>query len=610
MDILVKVKIDGKPHGLQFDSVQINHSLFTHCEINLQLSFDRFNSERVINDQVSKWIGKKLEIQIYDRIDTAIKKIYTGDIMKLSCSIDSVFITAYSEDHILSSVKKYKSYSQMDIIGIVNDIIKNSGIAKTNVKPPDSSLSFDFFQQYNETDYNCLKRLAKYDGCVFYNDGENFVYSNNPETAPNLQLELNNISDIALNLSVNNTNWFGMPYNYVKHTDQKSSEFIAPSIPFPKHPFGEITYNASKKIIGNNKENVFNELVNVRQSYEKFIKNQQLFSSGNMVKISGKSNHPLLSLGRNISCSTHTILKEQFIVSSISIVFDQNSYNSNFEAVTPDAILEPTNYETNNFFYDTANVIDNVDKEKLGRVQIQYLWDLEGKSHAWARISQFGAGNTKNGKSYGTHFTPRISDIVLVACENGDPSLPVIIGSLYHSEHKPDFKTNNGTEEILVLKTPQESEIRVLDKGGSEEIIIAMRDNTNIIHLELKQPQITIESLGGTIIVHSKNIKITADEKIEMKAKNIDITAEKNIKVEVGENYQNKVGKDYKLEVSSNSEEKVGQNKKLTAGMNLEVKAGTKAEISSGVQMKISSTQIESAAAAINVLKGALVQIN
>jgi type VI secretion system secreted protein VgrG len=249
-----------------------------------------------------------------------------------------------------------------------------------------------------------------------------------------------------------------------------------------------------------------------------------------------------------------------------------------------------------------AAVTDNKDPEKLGRIQLRYLWDLDGRALAWARLVQAGAGKTENGTSYGTHYTPRIGDHVLVGSENGDPSLPIVFGALYHSDHAPDFATENGTEEVLVVRTPNESTIRVLDKKGSEEVVVSMRDNKNLIRLELTQPRITIESVDGTIMVHSKAIHVTADEKLELKAKEIEVSADEDLKVTVG--------KDKKVSVGGNSEETVTSNKTVKAGKNFKAKAGMKAEMEGGIAVKIKSTEVETSAAATNTIKGALVKIN
>ena len=610
MDTIVKAKIGGKPHKLQFNNVRIRQNLFSHCEIVLQLSFDEHLSASVIDNAVNSWLGEELECSIIDRVDTKINKIYKGNIVNISSSSNKMELIALSEDHLLSAGGKYNSFVNMDVIGIAKDIIQKNGLKSTNVLAPTKSNKFIFFQQYDESDYNCLKRLAKYDGCVFYHDGEYFTYAGKPGVMGSVSLGLEEISGVRINLALDRTKWRGMPYNYTKHTEPADSEYISSPFTLPTHPFSQKAFDKSKKVFSSVTEELYNQAINDKSSFEAFLIKQQEYSAGKMVVVSGSTKNPMVSIGKIISCPKHSILANKLVVTSLYAIFQANEYKADFEAIAEGAIIEPNIDDSRKFIHDTARVIDNIDISTLGRVQIQYLWDLKGTAHTWARIAQFGAGMTAGGVSYGSHYTPRIGDHVLVACENGDPSLPIIIGSLYHSEHKPDFKTNNGTEEVLVVRTPQESTIRVLDKPGSEEVVISMKGDKNLIRLELKQPQITVESLNGTIILHSKFININADEKIKMTAKEVEMTASKNIKIAAGENYDLTTGKNYTLKVGGNSEEKVSSDKNVTVGSNSKKSVGANAEIKSGAKLKLNSVQIESAASAINVIKGALVQIN
>jgi type VI secretion system secreted protein VgrG len=579
MDIIVKATINGKPHGLQFHSAHISQSLFKHCEMTLELGFDDFKAESVMKDAASQWLGGILELIIMDRAISDIAKKYKGTILNMSATNSALTLFAVSEDRLLSSAKNYKSFSDMDIIGIVKDIVNSSGLNAQDIKAPNNSLKMKFFQQYDESHYDCLKRLARIDGCVFFHDGENFVYADKPNVMGNQSLKLEEVSDVSLNCNLDLTKWKGVPYDFVKHTTPSDSEYLSSPFTPPEHPYAKEAYNKSKTLFNSVTEELYNETITEKQKYESFLTKQQAFSAGNMLKVTGTTNHPMVSVGKTIDCEAQAILKNPVVVIGMDASFEGNVYSAQFEAIAEGAIIEPPLKKENlsKNVLEPAIVIDNNDPEALGRVQIQYIWDINGSAHTWSRIAQAGAGGN-NGVGYGTHFTPRIGDQVLVGCENGDSSHPIILGALYHSENKPDFVTPNGSEEVLVVKTPQESTIRVIDKSGSEEIIISMKGNKNIIHLELSQPQITIESIDGTITVHSKDIKINADEKIEMKAKEIKIEASENINIK--------------------------------ATQNIKAEAGQKAEYSGTTGLKLSSMKVESVASTENVIQGAMVKIN
>ncbi len=610
MDILQKATIAGKAHGLMFYRAEIKQALFEHCHIELELGFGRHESDVIIKTAVSDWLGEILELTIYDRVEISTEKKYKGTITEMSSTTSSIILKAVSEDLLLSAAQKHRAFVDTDVIGIVRLLINDAGVANQNIYPPPQSTKFKFFQQYDETDYNCLMRLAQFDGCVFYHDGEDFTYSPTTETKDSISLGLEAIKDIHLNCKLERTKWLGMPYDYTRHSAPADSKYNSVPLSPDGHPYSKETYNHSKKVFSKITEHNYNKTITVKQDYEKFLGHRQKYSSGKMIEVTGVTINPLVAIGRAISCPEHTILKSPVTVTSMKAVFKDQVYEAEFTAIASDSIVQPPADENLRTILEPAIVTDNVDPEALGRVQVQYLWDLDGVAQPWARMSQAGAGSTANGVGYGTHFTPRIGDHVLVACEHGNASLPIVLGALYHSEHKPDFKTDNGTEEVLVVKTPQESVIRVLDTDGSEEIIIHQRDNKNIIRLELAEPKITIESDGGIIDIHSKTINITADEGLNIKAKDIVIEAVNDLDETIGNNLTTNVSSSRKTTVGTSDSEDIGTNKEITAGANLKMEASAKAEIKASAQLSLNSAMIESKASATNIIKGGTVMIN
>jgi type VI secretion system secreted protein VgrG len=74
--------------------------------------------------------------------------------------------------------------------------------------------------------------------------------------------------------------------------------------------------------------------------------------------------------------------------------------------------------------------------DKYSRVKVQFHWDREGqfdaKSSCWVRVATTWAG-----QKWGIIAVPRIGHEVIVAFEEGDPDLPIIVGSVYNADHMP-----------------------------------------------------------------------------------------------------------------------------------------------------------------------------
>lgn len=146
----------------------------------------------------------------------------------------------------------------------------------------------------------------------------------------------------------------------------------------------------------------------------------------------------------------------------------------------------------------TAAVIGEgeIDVDEHGRVLVKFMWDRrEGNGPENAvriRVSQGWAGG-----GYGLQNIPRTMTEVIVDFLDGDPDLPMVTGRLHSKSLKPPLslpgnKTQSTWKSQTVGKTgdypeteePPDgvgfNEIRLEDKGGSEEVVIhAQRTRTD-----------------------------------------------------------------------------------------------------------------------------------
>jgi type VI secretion system secreted protein VgrG len=116
-----------------------------------------------------------------------------------------------------------------------------------------------------------------------------------------------------------------------------------------------------------------------------------------------------------------------------------------------------------------------------GRYRVKSLFDIaESKageaSHA-VRMMQSSAGS-----NYGVHFPLHAGTEVLMACLNGDPDRPIILGSVANPASQSPVTSANSSQHIV--RTYAGNELLMDDMADSEKINLHTRDKKNILTLD------------------------------------------------------------------------------------------------------------------------------
>lgn len=137
----------------------------------------------------------------------------------------------------------------------------------------------------------------------------------------------------------------------------------------------------------------------------------------------------------------------------------------------------------------TADEADDkeISADEHGRVRLRFAWDqrpADGTpSSTWIRVSQAWAG-----AGWGALHIPRVGQEVLVAFRDGDPERPMIVGRAYNAQHPPPYGPDKEPE-ISGIKSHSSpdadvghNEIRMQDKKGQEELYIhAQRASRRVV---------------------------------------------------------------------------------------------------------------------------------
>jgi type VI secretion system secreted protein VgrG len=226
--------------------------------------------------------------------------------------------------------------------------------------------------------------------------------------------------------------------------------------------------------------------------------------------------------------------------------------------------------------------------DKYGRVKVQFHWDRLGTrdtgSSCWVRVASPWAG-----REWGAIHIPRIGDEVIVAFEEGDPSQPVIVGSVYNAVNMPpyalpDNSTRTGLKTRSTPKGSGYNELRFEDRREEEEIVVhAARDLLT-----------TVEHDERRTVKHDRSTTVTGNETTTIQQGN------ETTKISLGKS---------QTEAMQSIELKVGQSSILVDQMGVTIK-GMRIQIEGEIQVQVKGMMTQINADAVLIAKGGVVMIN
>jgi type VI secretion system secreted protein VgrG len=165
-------------------------------------------------------------------------------------------------------------------------------------------------------------------------------------------------------------------------------------------------------------------------------------------------------------------------------------YSNEFEAIPNSVPFRPPRLARKPVIPSTQTAVvvgksgEEIWTDKYGRIVVQFYWDREGSadenSSCWIRVAQGWAGN-----QWGSIYTPRIGQEVVVTFLDGDPDRPLITGSVYNADQMPPYTLPDEQTKSTVKSYSSKggggfNEIRLEDKKGSEQIFIHSQKDIDI----------------------------------------------------------------------------------------------------------------------------------
>ena len=547
----VAVSIDGKRlHS--FKSLRLHQPINDHHRFELSLDLDSV-SERYVEGfkDGTEWLGKRL--LAYERSDGS--PLFLGVVARVSARKDSLdggrlCVSGFSTTYLLENGENCHSWLDWTLADIVGELCEKAGVKL--LANPENRDPVGYVCQYNESDFDFIRRLAwKYKEWLYY-DGTRLVFGK-PELpdAVGLEFERNLIS---FETGVQTLARPAKVFSYVSKDDHGMAE-PTPDKPSGLDELGHKAFRASMELFREPALQYAHSRVHHMKEMELYVKKKQeaetaeshyvecstkgvWLSVGSVVKLS-------CSFGKRIGSVANASMGEFLVIDVTHDVGDDRFYGNSFRAIPSVARSLPVR-DVGRSVAETqvARVIGNADPDGKGRVQVQMNWQTGNMRTGWIRVmTPDGGGSESVSTNRGFVFIPEVGDHVLVGFRHGDPNRPYVMGSLFNGRTGVGGFAENHLKSIRT----RSGHVIELDDAPSS-LGITIKDNKgNSVH---------IDSAEDSIVVNAeKDITFNAAETFTVNAKNMKLNVEENAIENVGKDKVSTIGNKVSLEATEKEEE-------------------------------------------------------
>ena len=547
----VAVSIDGKRlHS--FKSLRLHQPINDHHRFELSLDLDSV-SERYVEGfkDGTEWLGKRL--LAYERSDGS--PLFLGVVARVSARKDSLdggrlCVSGFSTTYLLENGENCHSWLDWTLADIVGELCEKAGVKL--LANPENRDPVGYVCQYNESDFDFIRRLAwKYKEWLYY-DGTRLVFGK-PELpdAVGLEFERNLIS---FETGVQTLARPAKVFSYVSKDDHGMAE-PTPDKPSGLDELGHKAFRASMELFREPALQYAHSRVHHMKEMELYVKKKQeaetaeshyvecstkgvWLSVGSVVKLS-------CSFGKRIGSVANASMGEFLVIDVTHDVGDDRFYGNSFRAIPSVARSLPVR-DVGRSVPETqvARVIGNADPDGKGRVQVQMNWQTGNMRTGWIRVmTPDGGGSESVSTNRGFVFIPEVGDHVLVGFRHGDPNRPYVMGSLFNGRTGVGGFAENHLKSIRT----RSGHVIELDDAPSS-LGITIKDNKgNSVH---------IDSAEDSIVVNAeKDITFNAAETFTVNAKNMKLNVEENAIENVGKDKVSTIGNKVSLEATEKEEE-------------------------------------------------------
>ena len=471
-----------------------------------------------------EWLGESIVVK------AANTPIFVGVVTNVQLHREGsdfgcIIVSGYSATYRMETAHSCFSWNDRTIGDVVKKLCEQAKV-QLELNPAFKETK-DFICQYEESDFDFIRRLAHQYQEWMYFDGTKLIFGKPRKLADPIRLEYGTTLS-SLDIGLQTLARSEQVFSYHSGADREMQR-MTPNLAYGHDKLAGDAFRASLGMFSKPARQHALPRISNETELVNYMGRKQAAETAETHYITAESQVPTLRVGSVISLYSSFLervgnLSEEslgnFIIIEITHEVSQGSYYKNRFKAIPATIKALPSPKVRMPLAETqmATVLSNADPQGKGRVRVRMNWQTDGMQTGWVRVMTPDGGSSSDVKSNrGFVFIPEVGDQVLLGFRHGDPARPYVLGSLFNGT------TGRGGLEgnhMKSLTTRSGHTIKLNDSLSSLGITIK----------DIKGNSIHIDSVGDDIIINAKrNITINAGETFTVNCKNANILAEESI---------------------------------------------------------------------------------
>ena len=462
-----------------------------------------------------------------------------------------IIVSGYSATYRLETAHSCFSWNDRTIGDVVKKLCEQAKV-QMELNPAFKETK-DFICQYEESDFDFIRRLAHQYQEWMYFDGTKLIFGKPRRLADPIILEYGTTLS-SLDIGLQTLARSEQVFSYHSGADREMQR-MTPDLAYGHDKLSGEAFRASLGMFSKPARQHALPRISNEMELINYMGRKQAAETAETHYITAESQVPTLRVGSVISLYSSflervgNISKESlgnFIIIEITHEVSQGSYYKNRFKAIPATIKALPSPKVRMPLAETqmATVLSNADPQGKGRVRVRMNWQTDGMQTGWVRVMTPDGGSSSDVKSNrGFVFIPEVGDQVLLGFRHGDPARPYVMGSLFNGT------TGNG--------------------GGSNNSIKSLKTRSGIsVILNDDNKSLEIKDAGGSSI-HldgNGNIQITAPHSINFTSTNITINARNNTHISSRNNLTTNIGNNWLISVGNTINNVASHMRNIIAG--------------------------------------------